>query len=40
LTSSTSRINRGGADAADFWLATFADPDGNFFQVASPMPAQ
>lgn len=23
-----------------FWLATFADPDGNFFQLASPMPDQ
>ena len=25
-----------------FWLATFADPDGNYFQLASPMsvPAQ
>lgn len=21
----------------DMWLATFADPDGNFFQLASPM---
>jgi predicted enzyme related to lactoylglutathione lyase len=21
-----------------FWLATFADPDGNYFQLASPMP--
>ena len=21
-----------------FWLATLADPDGNYFQVASPMP--
>jgi hypothetical protein len=20
-----------------FWLATFADPDGNYFQLASPM---
>jgi predicted enzyme related to lactoylglutathione lyase len=29
-----------GTDGADFWLATFADPDGNFFQLASPMPAQ
>jgi hypothetical protein len=24
----------------DFWLATFKDPDGNFFQIASPMPTQ
>lgn len=22
----------------DFWLATFEDPDGNYFQLASPMP--
>jgi predicted enzyme related to lactoylglutathione lyase len=25
-------------EAPDFWLATFADPDGNYFQLASPMP--
>ncbi len=25
---------------SDMWLATFEDPDGNFFQLASPMPAQ
>lgn len=24
----------------DLWLATFEDPDGNYFQLASPMPAQ
>lgn len=24
----------------EMWLATLADPDGNFFQLASPMPAQ
>ena len=24
----------------DMWLATFEDPDGNFFQLASPMPAE
>ena len=30
----------GGADEAEFWLATFEDPDGNFFQLASPMPPQ
>ena len=24
----------------DMWLATFEDPDGNYFQLASPMPAQ
>jgi predicted enzyme related to lactoylglutathione lyase len=32
-----------GADAeqqGEFWLATFEDPDGNYFQLASPMPAQ
>jgi predicted enzyme related to lactoylglutathione lyase len=23
----------------EFWLATFEDPDGNYFQLASPMPA-
>ncbi len=22
----------------EMWLATFADPDGNLFQIASPMP--
>jgi predicted enzyme related to lactoylglutathione lyase len=27
-------------EGQEFWLATFADPDGNFFQLASPMPAQ
>jgi predicted enzyme related to lactoylglutathione lyase len=26
--------------APEMWLATFEDPDGNFFQLASPMPAQ
>jgi predicted enzyme related to lactoylglutathione lyase len=26
-------------DGAEMWLATFEDPDGNFFQLASPMPA-
>lgn len=26
--------------AQDLWLATFEDPDGNYFQLASPMPAQ
>jgi predicted enzyme related to lactoylglutathione lyase len=25
---------------AGMWLATFEDPDGNYFQLASPMPAQ
>ncbi len=24
----------------EMWLATFEDPDGNFFQLATPMPAQ
>lgn len=24
-------------DAADAWIATFADPDGNYFQLVSPM---
>jgi predicted enzyme related to lactoylglutathione lyase len=28
-----------GEDAGEMWLATLADPDGNFFQLASPMPA-
>jgi len=27
-----------GEEAGDFWLATFEDPDGNFFQLATPMP--
>ena len=30
----------GGADAPEMWVATFEDPDGNYFQLASPMPAQ
>ena len=25
-------------ESEDFWLATFEDPDGNYFQLASPMP--
>ena len=32
-----------GGDAgapSEFWLATFEDPDGNYFQLASPMPPQ
>jgi predicted enzyme related to lactoylglutathione lyase len=29
-----------GGDGDEFWLATFEDPDGNYFQLASPMPAQ
>jgi predicted enzyme related to lactoylglutathione lyase len=28
-----------GGSAADLWLATFEDPDGNYFQLASPMPS-
>ena len=24
-------------EASEMWLATFADPDGNYFQLASPM---
>jgi predicted enzyme related to lactoylglutathione lyase len=30
----------GGTDAPEMWIATFEDPDGNYFQLASPMPAQ
>jgi predicted enzyme related to lactoylglutathione lyase len=29
-----------GPAGGEMWLATFADPDGNFFQLASPMPEQ
>jgi predicted enzyme related to lactoylglutathione lyase len=29
----------GGGTGEEMWLATFEDPDGNFFQLASPMPA-
>ena len=29
----------GDGDAPEMWLATFEDPDGNYFQLASPMPA-
>jgi predicted enzyme related to lactoylglutathione lyase len=29
-----------GEETGDFWLATFEDPDGNYFQLASPMPPQ
>ncbi len=28
----------GGSDNQSFWMATFEDPDGNYFQIASPMP--
>lgn len=27
-------------DSTDMWLATFEDPDGNYFQLASPMPQE
>ena len=27
-------------ESAEMWLATFEDPDGNYFQLASPMPEQ
>jgi predicted enzyme related to lactoylglutathione lyase len=30
----------GGGAGGEMWLATLSDPDGNFFQLASPMPAQ
>ena len=29
-----------GGGAPEMWVATFEDPDGNYFQLASPMPAQ
>lgn len=29
-----------GETPGEFWLATFEDPDGNYFQLASPMPAE
>jgi predicted enzyme related to lactoylglutathione lyase len=29
-----------GPAGGQMWLATLADPDGNYFQLASPMPAQ
>jgi predicted enzyme related to lactoylglutathione lyase len=29
-----------GGDTEDLYLATFEDPDGNYFQLASPMPAE
>ena len=29
----------GGEGAPEMWIATFEDPDGNFFQLATPMPA-
>ena len=27
-------------EETEMWLATFEDPDGNFFQIGSPMPAE
>ena len=30
----------GGDGAPEMWIAPFEDPDGNYFQLASPMPAQ
>ncbi|MGZ4119667.1 MAG: VOC family protein [Actinomycetota bacterium] len=30
----------GAGDGGEFWLATFEDPDGNYFQLASPMPTE
>jgi predicted enzyme related to lactoylglutathione lyase len=29
-----------GPAGGDMWLATLCDPDGNYFQLASPMPAR
>ena len=29
-----------GPAGGEMWLATLSDPDGNYFQLASPMPAQ
>ena len=29
-----------GPEGSEMWLATLTDPDGNFFQLASPMPGQ
>ena len=29
----------GEGNQVEMWLATFEDPDGNYFQLASPMPA-
>lgn len=28
----------GAGENQEFWMATFEDPDGNYFQLASPMP--
>ena len=27
-----------GSGSEEFWMATFEDPDGNYFQIASPAP--
>ena len=27
-------------ESPEMWLATFEDPDGNYFQLASPMPEE
>jgi predicted enzyme related to lactoylglutathione lyase len=27
-------------DEGDFWIATFADPDNNYFQLMTPVPAE
>jgi predicted enzyme related to lactoylglutathione lyase len=35
----THDLYQPGGEADEMWLATFADPDGNLFQIASPMPA-
>jgi predicted enzyme related to lactoylglutathione lyase len=30
--------NMGEGDGGEFWIATFSDPDNNYFQLMSPMP--
>ena len=40
VTVQTEPYQPSGEAAGDFWLATFEDPDGNYFQLASPMPEQ
>ena len=35
----THDLYQPGGETDEMWLATFADPDGNLFQIASPMPA-
>lgn len=32
--------NPGEGEGQEFWIATFADPDNNYFQLMSPMPAE